>query len=202
MAYYPSLREYKTKTERIRIIENIQRLKTALNEQVPVKDLESNLLIATWNIREFGKNKKAIRMKETLFYMAEIISSYDLVALQEIGENLNDLKTLMRLLGPEWDYIVTDLTEGTSGNGERLAFVFDTRKVSFRKMAGEIVLPSSGKNEPKQIARSPFIVAFKAGWFNFYITTVHIYYGAAGKNTAEYKRRVQEIADEIGRAHV
>jgi len=30
MAYYPSLRDYKTKAERVRIIENIQRLKTSI----------------------------------------------------------------------------------------------------------------------------------------------------------------------------
>lgn len=193
MAYYPSLREYKTKGERVRIIENIQRLKAALDEQVPAKNLESNLLIATWNIREFGKNTKAMRMKEVFFYMAEIISSYDLVAVQEIGEDLDDLKTLMRLLGPEWDYIVTDLTEGASGNGERLAFVFDKRKVAFRKMAGEIVLPAVKGKNTTQPARSPFIVAFQAGWFKFYITTVHIYYGKPGKGTPEFKRRVEEI---------
>ncbi|MCZ8214808.1 MAG: hypothetical protein O9262_01140, partial [Cyclobacteriaceae bacterium] len=69
MAYYPSLRDYKTKSERIRIIENIQRLKAAIEEQVPRKNLEENLLIATWNIRVLGKNDRAVRLRETLFYM-------------------------------------------------------------------------------------------------------------------------------------
>ena len=100
MAYYPSLRDYQIKSERIRIIENIQRLKQALTEQVPKKNLEENLLIATWNIRELGKNDKAVRLRETLFYMAEIISSYDLVAIQEVGEDLKDLKDLIKILGP------------------------------------------------------------------------------------------------------
>jgi hypothetical protein len=38
MAYYPSLRDYKTKAERTRIIDNILRLKAALSEQVPKKN--------------------------------------------------------------------------------------------------------------------------------------------------------------------
>ncbi|NOS94445.1 MAG: endonuclease/exonuclease/phosphatase family protein [Cyclobacteriaceae bacterium] len=195
MAYYPSLRDYQTKSERVRIIENIQRLKQALTEQVPKKNLEENLLIATWNIRELGKNDKAVRLRETLFYMAEIISSYDLVAIQEVGEDLKDLKDLVKILGPEWDYLVTDITEGASGNGERLAFVFDSRKVIFRKVVGEIVLPDAKGESSKQIARTPFIVAFQSGWFKFYITTVHIYYGKESKSSPEYKRRVKEISN-------
>jgi endonuclease/exonuclease/phosphatase family metal-dependent hydrolase len=195
MAYYPSLRDYKTKSERIRIIENIQRLKAAIEQEVPRKNLEENLLIATWNIRELGKNDKAVRMREALFYMAEVISSYDLVAVQEIGSDLKDLKELIKILGPEWDYLVTDITEGASGNGERLAFLYDTRKVLFRKVVGEIVLPDPKGTSAKQLARTPFIVAFQSGWFKFYITTVHIYYGKPTKSSAEYKRRAKEIND-------
>ncbi|GCC53506.1 endonuclease [Chryseotalea sanaruensis] len=195
MAYYPSLRDYKTKSERVRIIENIQRLKSALEQEVPRKNLEENLLIATWNIRELGKNDKAVRMRESLFYMAEVISSYDLVAVQEIGNDLKDLKELVKILGPEWDYLITNITEGASGNGERLAFLFDTRKVIFRKVVGEIVLPDPKGASAKQLARTPFIVAFQSGWFKFYITTVHIYYGKATKSSAEYKRRAKEIND-------
>jgi len=193
MAYYPSLRDYKTKVERVRIIENIQRLKTSIAAEVPLKSLEENLLIATWNIREFGKNAKTKRLKESFFYMAEIVSSFDLVAIQEVGDKLDDLKTLMKILGPEWDYMVTDITEGASGNGERLAFVFDTRKVLFRKVVGEIVLPAEKGKLTNQLARSPFIVAFQSGWFKFYITSVHIYYGKATKTSAEYIRRAEEI---------
>ncbi len=197
MPYYPNLREIKSKTERKRVIDNIIALKKNISEQVPRKTLERNLIVGTWNIREFGKNNKAVRLFETHFYIAEIISAFDLIALQEIGEDLTELNMLKSLLGPEWNYIITDITEGASGNQERLAFLFDTRKVQFRNMAGEIVLPEKPKSKTltKQIARTPFIVAFQSKWFKFYITTVHIYYGKDGKNTAEYKRRVSEISN-------
>jgi predicted extracellular nuclease len=197
MPYYPKLREIKTKKERTRIIDNIIALKKSISEQVPRKTLERNLILGTWNIREFGKNSKAKRLFETHFYIAEIISAFDLIAIQEIGEDIEELSLLKSLLGPEWNYIITDITEGASGNQERLAFLFDTRKVQFRNMAGEIVLPDKPKvkTPTKQIARTPFIVAFQSKWFKFYITTVHIYYGKDGKSTAAYKRRVQEIND-------
>jgi endonuclease/exonuclease/phosphatase family metal-dependent hydrolase len=197
MAYYPKLREIKSKSERTRVINNIIALKDSINDQMPRKTLERNLILGTWNIREFGKNNKAERLFETHFYIAEIISAFDLIAIQEIGESLDELNLLKSLLGSEWDFIITDITEGASGNQERLAFLFDTRKVQFRNMAGEIVLPDKPKTKvpTKQIARTPFIVAFQSKWFKFYITTVHIYYGKVGKKTAEYKRRIQEIND-------
>ncbi len=192
MPMYPSLREYPL-PERAPIIDKILTLREHLNERITPKKLESNLLIATWNIREFGKNAKTKRLKECLFYIAEIIASYDLVAIQEVGDNLDDLNNLMRILGPSWDYIATDVTEGVSGNGERLAFVFDKRKVLFRKIAGEIVLPAVKGVETQQFARSPFIVAFQAGWFKFYIITTHIYYGDDSKRGDKFARRVSEI---------
>jgi endonuclease/exonuclease/phosphatase family metal-dependent hydrolase len=134
-----------------------------------------------------------------------------LVALQEVNRDLSALETLMRILGREWDYIATDTTEGPGGNGERMAFVYNTEKVWFRKIAGEVILPegqlvvsqkkvrrSKGQpHEPAQIdvkqqfARSPFLVAFQSGWFRFSLCTVHIYYGAA--SGAALKRRIAEI---------
>ena len=197
MPYYPKLRQIKSKSERKRIINNILELRNSINNEVPSKSLERNLLLATWNIREFGKNSKAKREFEAFFYISEIISAFDLVAVQEIGNDLTDLTFLLSLLGPEWDYILTDVTEGASGNAERLAFLYDKRKVIFRNIAGEIVLPDSPKKYVRQIARTPFTVAFQSKWFRFFITTVHIYYGNASKSSKEYKRRIQEI-DDIG----
>ncbi len=77
---------------------------------------------------------------------------------------------------------------------ERLAFVFDTRKIRFRHIAGEIVLPKNKGINPDQFNRTPFMVAFQAGWFKFNICTVHIYYGDA-TNLAPRKREIHDIAE-------
>ena len=37
-------------------------------------------------------------------------------------------------------YIVIDSTEGASGGGERMAFLYDKNKVMFKSMMSEIVL--------------------------------------------------------------
>ena len=181
----------------------------------PIRRRKSDgaLLLATWNIRDFDSNKFGWgpRLPETFYYLAEFVSAFDLVAIQEVNEDLEPFRRLMRILGREWDYIVTDVTDGASGNGERMAFVYNTEKVWFRKVAGEIVLPEGQlvvarkkvkpKDQPdiaptivetrQQFARSPFMVAFQSGWFRFSLCTVHIYYGKDSGN--ELQRRIDEI---------
>jgi endonuclease/exonuclease/phosphatase family metal-dependent hydrolase len=104
---------------------------------------DSSLLLATWNIRDFDSNKFGFgpRLPESFYYIAEMISCFDLVAVQEVNRDLSALEEVMRILGREWDYIATDTTTGAGGNDERMAFVYNTEKVWFRKIAGEIVLP-------------------------------------------------------------
>ncbi len=153
---------------------------------IPKKSLEDNLLLASWNIREFDSPSFGLRSDEAMHYIAEIISRFDLVAVQEIRRDLAVLKRLKRLIGSHWDYIVTDETFGRKGNKERLAFLFDTRKIKFTGLTGEIVIPGYGE----QLARTPFLAGFQAGWFKFTLCTVHILYG---KSIANEPNRIQEI---------
>ena len=55
------------------------------------------------------------------------------------------------------------------------------------------VLPEKNGEPVAQFNRSPYLVAFQAGWFKFNLCTVHIYYGDA-KDTAERKREIGDIA--------
>lgn len=179
---------------------------------------DASLLLATWNIRDFDSNKFGYgpRRTESFYYIAEMIAAFDLVAVQEVNEDMDALDRVMRILGREWTYIATDVTEGDGGNGERMAFVYNTEKVYFRKIAGEIVLPEgqmivapAAKKPPAdlapsdtvattkpakqlQFARSPFLVAFQSGWFQFSLCTAHLYYGKASGPALE--RRIAEIA--------
>jgi endonuclease/exonuclease/phosphatase family metal-dependent hydrolase len=196
------------KADRPRAIRCLEALCAQLDAEVPDKDAENNLLLATWNIRDLGKaNRRGYgpRLRETHFYLAQVLSRFDFVAVQEVNE-LPEWERVMDILGPDWDYIATDVTNPKlGGNGERLTFVFDRRKVRFRKVAGEIVLPAdalisaaldpgpggSPLFEKKQFRRTPFRAAFQAGWFKFDICTVHLYYGA--ESGPQLDERVQEI---------
>ena len=51
------------------------------------------------------------------------------MAVQEIKSTMKDLHIIMRILGSEWDYIVNDITDGTDGNSERSAYLFNSKRV-------------------------------------------------------------------------
>ncbi len=153
---------------------------------VPPKTTDRNLLIATWNIRMFGgvyphfeenpdspkRNLRAIAI------LAEIISHFDVVAIQEVKRDLTGIRTLLEFLGPHWGLIVSDVTRGKAGNAERLAFVYDKRRVEPSGLAGEIVLPPEwGHKAIEQFARTPYVVSFRSGEEAFILATVHILYG-------------------------
>lgn len=177
-----------------RTIERLLELRKALGK-IPERTQERTLLLATWNIREFDSTKYGPRMKEALYYIAEIIARFDLIALQEVNKNLDALEDLMKILGNNWSYVITDTTEGTSGCDERLAFVYDIRKVKHAGLAGELVLPpievKKGVYKPAiQLWRTPFLCGFTAGWCDFMLATVHIQWGTS---KADPEPRVEEI---------
>jgi len=200
MVFYGGLRDVRPARERPRVAGKLIALRDEIKKQgVPPRTASDTLLLATWNVREFGRRrpKYGRRIPESFYYIAETISAFDIVALQEVNEDLRDLKKVKGYLGHEWDFIATDITEGRSGNRERMTFVYDTRKVSFQNVAGEIVLPKANLiGGEDQIARTPFTVAFQSGWFKFKLCTVHIYYGH--KTGIKFERRVKEI-ESIGK---
>lgn len=128
-----------------RLIALRKSLSSHLMEQGSIHDRARSVRICTWNLREFGGNKHSGRDYEPLYYIAEILSHFDIVALQEVREDLKQFNDLLRILGPDWDYLASDVTEGSSGNGERMVFVFNQRKAYFQHIAGELTLPSGRK---------------------------------------------------------
>lgn len=162
---------------------------------VPRRTKDASLIIGTWNIRDFDNNKfrHGPRRRESLHCIAEILPVFDICALQEVNEDLKPLKDVIRLMGPGWDFIAANVTTGASGNRERMVFVYDSRKVRFRNIAGEIVLPKHALLPgEQQFARTPFLVSFQYGWFKFSLCTVHIYFGEESRGSEGYQRRVQE----------
>lgn len=215
MPIYSGLKRKFQGPELARVVGNLQRLIAQLDRDIPPKDSEQNLLLATWNIRDFGKtNRRGFgeRVAETHHYIAEILSRFDFVAVQEVNE-LDEWYDVMAILGRDWDFIATDVTDTKlGGNGERLLYLYDKRKVWFQNIAGEIVLPADllitsvteDAEDPlargKQFRRSPFVGAFQAGWFKFDICTVHIYYGDdSGPKLDERVQEIDRIADYFGK---
>jgi endonuclease/exonuclease/phosphatase family metal-dependent hydrolase len=182
-----------------RTAQNLIRLRFELDNAIPARTVDSTLLLATWNIREFGGTKSGGREAEPLFYIAEIISRFDMVAVQEVRDNLDALDELMKILGPWWSYLVSDVTLGAQGNDERHAVIYDTRKISFGGLSGELV-PEMIKTKDGTLtadfafARTPYIAGFKAGWFKFTLCTQHFYYG---EEKADDPQRLKESQNVV-----
>jgi len=192
MPHYAGLEGIEDAAQRQRTIGGLKRLRPALAAAIPPRTATDTLLLATWNIREFDSGKYGYRDDEAYYYIAEILSRFDLVAIQEVRNGLYPLQRLQRLLGTWWDFLVTDVTLGASGNAERMAYLYDRRKVTFTGLAAELVLAKDKRDseEPVQMARSPYIAGFRAGWAYLTLATVHIYYG---KGVAVDPRRLAEI---------
>jgi endonuclease/exonuclease/phosphatase family metal-dependent hydrolase len=160
--------------ERDHTLRGLQRLRTALSATIPMRRLEKNLLVASWSLHQFGRDPL---LPESYYYMAQIISAFDIVALQEIDRNLQGLHQLIQILGPEWAYLITDLTEGRMGNNERFALVYYQPRVAFEHISGEVVLPDNFLIQGKQFARKPLLASFRSGQFQFRLCTAHIHFG-------------------------
>ncbi|MBN1665923.1 MAG: endonuclease/exonuclease/phosphatase family protein [Anaerolineales bacterium] len=175
---------------------------------LPQKIVDHNLLIGSWNLRNFGpvyaswaenpgSPKRNWRGMATI---AEIIRHFDVIAIQEVKANTAGLRLLLdEFLGPDWGVIVSDVSAGSKGNTERLAYIFDKRRVEPSGLAGEIVLPPNANGDPmQQFDRTPYIVGFRSAQERFALLTAHIRYGDTPKDRlAEIRNLAEFIATEI-----
>lgn len=146
--------------------------------KIPPSKLDETINIATWNVREFGKKK---RSEAAIHYIAEIINQFDIVGLVELRDNLNDLGRVLKLLGPDWKVVYSDMIPDAGGNRERLAFIYDERAAKFNGLAAEVNPPRKKKGleyiSEDSFWRSPYMASFKTGQFDFIILTTHIRWG-------------------------
>lgn len=177
------------------VTKDLDRLRDALDDAIPTKT-HSNLLVGTWNIRALGDvtakwvaapKDSPKRDWHAVACLAEVISRFDVVAVQESRRNPKALKHLLANLGPHWQVIISDVTEGSAGNGERLAFLYDGQRVRPSGLVGEIVLPSVGDDPQRQFARTPYTASFTRDGTEFILASVHVLWG---KSPAE---RLPEI---------
>ncbi len=177
-------------TEKLRAIDGVLALKDGISHVRP-RRCEENLIVASWNIKEFGHTTQ--RLPESFFYLAEIISRFDHVAVQEVNSGLDDLDRLLRILGSRWDYLVNDITDGQDGNAERSAFLFNTERVRLGGLEGELVQWRELLDRPEldvgidRLKRTPYITGFQAGWKKFAVVTLHLEPGT-GTESAEMRR--------------
>lgn len=193
---------------------DLRRLRTALAATVPKKETR-NLLIGTWNLRAFsgltpkwdseaGDTPK--RDWHAIACIAAVLERFDVVAIQETRRDTASLFAALSRLGPRYRVIASDVSEGGPGNGERLAFVYDSDRVQPSGLVGEIVLPPELRRGLDQFARTPYAASFVRGRTEFILTTVHVLWGegpddrvAEMKAFADWMRRWADRPQEWNR---
>jgi endonuclease/exonuclease/phosphatase family metal-dependent hydrolase len=189
----------------------LEKLRQSLDEEIPPKRLDNNLLVATWNIRAFGdlterweaqEDDSPKRDLQSLLFIEEIVSRFDVVAIQEVKGNIKALRHMLKRLGPDWGLILTDVTVGAKGNDERMAFVFDTRRVKPSGLACEVVVPEEWINDPspemlhRQFARTPYAISLASGKQTLILVTLHVVYGESSEDRIDELRGIaQWLAD-------
>jgi endonuclease/exonuclease/phosphatase family metal-dependent hydrolase len=146
--------------------------------KIPSSKLDESVNIAVWNIREFGKVR---RTDAAIHYIAEIIGQFDLIAIVELRDNLEDLYRVMNYLGDSWKVVFSDWTDDRGGNNERTAFLYDRRAVTHNGLAAEVD-PPRVKKGTEYIAegsfwRAPYLCSFRAGNFDFLALAMHARWG-------------------------
>lgn len=161
------------------------------DRQIPNK-ANDRMLIATWNIANLGLQK---RKPNDYKLIAEILSWFDLIALQEVNDNLRGLISILDNLPNSYLALFSD----KAGNDERMTFLFDSNKIKQLEMVGEIAIPPKDLKHIKLkgvntkfsgFDRNPYLVYFKARNFKFLLVNVHLYFGEDKK--ADRDRRSLE----------
>lgn len=167
----------------------LQLLRQRISSAGIPKRTKTNFRLLTWNIRNFHGRKEDKAVK----YIAEIIKNFDVIAIQEVKDDLGGIEKLQKLLGEKYRFVFSD----PAGNGERLVFCYNSKKIQFTGLAAEIVMaPGQGKKTVKpelEFERTPYMASFRTSSCNFILVTVHIYYGSG----SAVKYRLDEIKNIV-----
>ena len=164
---------------------------TADGRAVPAKS-PGRLLAATWNIANLGVQE---RRDKDYRLIAEIVSWFDLIAIQEVNDNLTGLRAILSHLPASWLAVFSD----KAGNDERACFMYDSARVSLLEKVGEVAVPPRWKyvirvpgstQKFEGFDRNPYLAAFRTDGFTLVAVNVHLYYG--GDTSLQKNRRFME----------
>lgn len=160
------------------------------------KATAKTLRIATWNIATLGEQK---REEVHLKILAEVISWFDVIAVQELKDNYADFVKIVGLAGSSYKFVFSD----TAGNNERMGFIYNSKKVKLLDEIAEYAIPPSDYKDVKiadvkasfnGFDRSPYLVSFAAGKYQFTLMTVHLYYGTDADKKSLGRRGLEAYA--------
>jgi hypothetical protein len=174
-----------------------------LDHVIPAKQ-NQNLLIGTWNVRAFNRltpkwrsvsGESPLRDLSNVLCIGETLRRFDVVAVQEVGPDPEALMAALEALGSGWAFLLTDVVLGDLGHSERLAFVFDQRRLRPSGLACELVVApeEAGVSTDvlgRQFARTPYAVSFARGESVFTLVTLHVIYGNIANDRVGELRKI------------
>lgn len=131
------------------------------NFSLPIKE-NNSVVIGTFNIRELGKLGN--RPDQAWGLLKKICLSFDLLAIQEVADDLSGLIHLKSLLTADYGLVVSDVTgtfPGDSGNSERMAFLFNWNRIRRTELASDITYDRSKVVETLFENRDLFNIAWE-----------------------------------------
>lgn len=116
---------------------------SAQDYHLPERRTDS-VIIGSFNIRKLGAIKN--RTPQSWDFLAAMLRQFDLIAIQEIMDDLTGFEHLLALLGSDYGMVVSDVTgatPGSSGNSERLGFLFNWKRIQRTALASDITFDRS-----------------------------------------------------------
>ena len=103
-----------------------------------------SVVIGTFNIRKLGELKK--RSADSWKFLELMCKRFDLLAVQEVMDETEGVQHLKERMGRDTGLVISDVTgvfPGARGNAERLAFLFNKKRVSHTELASDITFDRS-----------------------------------------------------------
>lgn len=153
---------------------------------IPAKQA-GRLLLGSWNIANLGDAEQS-RGDDDCRLIAEIISWFDVIAVQEVKEDLADLGRVMAHLPASYRAIFSDM----AGNDERMTYLYDSARAARLDLAGEVAVPPAAHryiripgSEQKFTGfdRNPYVVAFQVEDFTLTVANAHLYFGSKSQHS-------------------
>ena len=120
--------------------DKILALHSASSEQYGLPERRADsVIVGSFNIRKLGSESK--RSHQSWSFLRDIVSRFDLIAIQEVMDDLSGLEHLHQLLGDDFGMVVSDITgakPGKRGNIERLAFLFNWTRINRTALASDV----------------------------------------------------------------
>ncbi len=137
---------------------------SADNFDLPERRSDS-VIIGSFNIRKLGSVSN--RTAQSWEFLRNTIARFDLIAIQEIMDDLSGLEHLLELLGDDYGMVVSDVTgakPGARGNTERLGYLFNWKRVKRTALASDITFDRSEIANNLYDNRTSFSKAWSKHW--------------------------------------